>query len=157
MENEKYYLTRQKLEELRKEYQELRELRKIKSKKGAPSAFHSEELNIEFVSFQEDLGLLDSRIEEIENILNNFELIKPPAKKERDKVHLGAQVTVEVNGKDCEFTIVGTLETDPFSGKISNESPVGKALLGRKVGDEVVISFPTRMLCKIKKIKYPAK
>jgi transcription elongation factor GreA len=63
-------------------------------------------------------------------------------------------VVVEVNGEEDEFQIVGTLEANPLLGKISNESPVGSALMGKKVGDEIIISSPVKTVYKIKKIKY---
>ena len=150
----KYYLTKKKLNEVREEYENIKEVRKNKLQIETPSVLHSEELNIEFVSFQEDLDILDSKIEKLEEVLNNFETIKPPPKKERDKVNIGAQVQVEARGNKDEFTIVGTLEADPNLGKISNESPVGKVLLGCKAGDEVVVFFPVKEIYKIKKIKY---
>jgi transcription elongation factor GreA len=150
----KYYLTKEGVKKIKKEYARLLKMRKLKSKGGAPSVLHSEELNTEFVAFREDIDLLESRIEELEYILKNFQLIKPPPKKERNRVHLGAHVTVEVEGEKDEFTIVGTLEANPSVGKISNESPVGRALMDHKVGDEVIIGSPIRVVYKIIKIKY---
>ncbi len=151
---EKYYLTKEGLKKIKKEYKKLLSLKKLKSKGGAPSVLHSDELSAEFVSYREDLDFLESKIEELEHVLRNYELIKPPPKKERDKVHLGAQVKVEVDGQTDEFMIVGTLEANPTMGKISNESPVGKALLGHRVGDEVLVSSPVKKVYKIKKINY---
>jgi transcription elongation factor GreA len=144
------------LKKIKKEYQKLLRLRKLKSKGESPSVFHSEELNTEFIAFREGIDLLESRIEELEYILKNFELIKPPPRSERDKIYLGALVTVEVDGQEDEFTIVGTLEANPAMGKISNESPVGKALLGHKVGEEVTVHSAIETTYKIKKIKYPS-
>ncbi|RLC40300.1 MAG: transcription elongation factor GreA [Candidatus Nealsonbacteria bacterium] len=154
MGNEKYYLTKEGLKKIEKEYKKLLKLKKQKSRGGAPSVLHSDELSAEFISYREDLDFLDSKIEELQHILKNYELIKPPPKKEKNKVHLGAQVKVEVDGQIDEFIIVGTLEANPTLGKISNESPVGKALLGHKVGDEVVLSSPVKVVYKIKSIKY---
>jgi len=150
----KYYLTKEGLKGLKREHEELLKMRKLKSKGDVPSVFHSEELNAEFVAFREDLDLLESRIEELEHIFKNVELIKPPPRTERDKIHLGAQIKVEVDGQTDEFVLVGTLEANPVMGKISNESPVGKALLNHKVGEKIFISSPVRKIYKIKKIKY---
>ncbi len=138
----------------KKEYSKLLELRKLKSQGDVPSVLHSEELSAEFIAFRDDLDFLESRIEELEHVLKNFELIKAPPRRERDRVNLGAHVTVEVDGQKDEFVVVGTLEANPSQGKISNESPVGKNLLGRKAGEEVVISSPIKVIYKIKKIKY---
>jgi len=87
-------------------------------------------------------------------IIKNARLIKAPGKNSRATVDLGAKVLVNVNGRDNEFTIVGTLEADPNLGKISNESPVGKILIGKMVGDQVVLPAPEKNIYKIKKISY---
>lgn len=152
----KFYLTKQGLAKAKEEYEKLRHLRGLKSQKGAPAILHSEELNTEFVSFREDMDLLDARLDELEYILKHFELIKPPPKKERNKVCIGASVDLEIGGQKDRFTLVGTLEADPSLGRISNESPVGKALLGHKVGDEIslALSNPHKIVYKIKKIEY---
>lgn len=150
----KYYLTKQGLKEIKNEYQKLLKTRKINIKKEAPSLLHSEELDAEFVSFREDFEYLESRIEEIEHIINNYELIKIPSKDEKVKVCLGAHVKVEVGGQEDEFMIIGTLEANPAAGKISNLSPVGKALIGHKAGEAVTINSPTKITYKIKQIKY---
>jgi transcription elongation factor GreA len=68
---------------------------------------------------------------------------------------LGATVLCEVDGETAEFQIVGTLESQPLLGKISNESPVGKALLGHKVGETVVVSSTMKTRYKIVKVWYP--
>ena len=150
----KYYLTKEGLSKIKKEHDELLKLKKMKAKEGAPSLLHSEELNSEFVAYREDFEYLEAKIEELEKILNNFELIKKPPKKEQDRINLGAKVTIEVNGAEDEFMLVGTMEASPLEGRISNESPVGKALIGHKVGDEIFIDLPTKISYKIKKIKY---
>ena len=94
--------------------------------------------NAEYDSAREEQGLVETRIAEIEDILMNAEEIKV---KKSSKVHLGSTVEIK-NGKAYTYTIVGPVEADPLSGKISDESPIGKALIGKAVGDEVVISTP---------------
>lgn len=153
-EDKKIYLTKKGEKKIKEELTKLLKTRKLKSKKDVPSVLHSEELNTEFLAFREDLEFLELKIKELEYILKNYELIKTPPKKERDKVHLGAQVKVEVDGQEDEFMIIGTLEANPTAGKISNESPVGKAFINHKVGDEVIISSPVKVIYKIKAIKY---
>ena len=153
-EEKKFYLTKQGLEKIKKEYQDLKNLKLSKTKGEIPKIWQSEDLNPEYLSFQEDLSFLESRIAELEYILKNTELIKPPPKEKQNMVNLGATVLVEVDGQTDEFTIVGTLEANPAIGKISNESPVGRMLLGHRVGDEVVVSSPIQTVYKIKKIKY---
>ena len=153
-EEKKFYLTKQGLERIKKEYQYLKNLKLSKTKGEIPKIWQSEDLNPEYLSFQEDLSFLESRIAELEYILKNTELIKPPPKEKQNMVNLGATVLVEVDGQNDEFMIVGSLEANPAIGKISNESPVGRMLLGHRVGDEVVVSSPIQTVYKIKKIKY---
>jgi transcription elongation factor GreA len=88
-------------------------------------------------------AFLEGRIQDIRRILNNAVMIDEPDGK-FDVVRIGAQVTVVEDGFDEEetFRIVGSAEADPGQGLISNESPMGKALLGRKVGDQVVVTTP---------------
>lgn len=152
--NKIYYLTKQGLEKLKQDFEQLKEIRKAKLGKEAPSAFYSEELNSEFVSFRDDMDILDAKLDEMEYVLNNYELIKPPALSERDKIGLGAKVKVEIDGQTDEFRIVGTWEANPSLGIISNESPVGMALMGKKKGETAVISSPIKIEYKIKKITY---
>lgn len=150
----KFYLTKEGLERIKKEYRNLRNLRLAKTKGEAPKIFESEDLNPEYLSFQEDLSFLESRIVELEYILKNTLLIRPPAGKRQNIIDLGAKVTVEVSNQIDEFTIVGSLEADPALGKISNESPVGRALLGHRKGEEISVSSPIETIYKIRKIRY---
>jgi len=155
MEEKKFYLTKKKLKELEQEYKSLVAFEKSKTiGEEAPRVLESEDLNPEFLSFQEDMSFLRSRITELENILNNNEIIKNPPEQNKDVIGLGAKVLVSADGNKDEFTIMGTLEANPSLGKISNESPVGKALIGHKVGEEIVVSSPVKTIYKIKKIKY---
>ncbi len=96
--------------------------------------------NAEYQSARADQEKNEARISEIEAILANVEVIKKPTGAA--KVQLGSQVTLKGAKKNKEFQIVGTVEADPLSGKISDESPIGQALLGKKVGDMVEIKTP---------------
>jgi transcription elongation factor GreA len=155
MDSKIFYVTKEKFQELKKEHEELLDFeRKKELGQEAPKILESEDLNPEFISFQEDVGFLRSRIDELKNILEHHELIKIPAKDKQGIIGVGAKVKIGVDGQKDEFVIVGTLEANPALGKISNESPVGKALLGHKIGDEVIISSPVKMTYKIKNIKY---
>ena len=152
---QKFYLTKEGLERIKKEHQDLQRVKLAKTKGESPQTWHSEDINPEYLSFQEDLSFLESRISELEHILKNVELIKAPPKGEQNTVNLGATVTLEESdGQINEFMIVGTLEANPSQGKISSESPVGKVLLGHKVNDEVTITSPIKIIYKIKKVKY---
>lgn len=152
---QKFYLTKEGLARIEKEYQDLKNLRMTKVKGESPPILHSEDLNPEYLLFQEDLNFLEARIAELEFILKNAELIKIPPKEKQNIVDLGATVTLEeVDGQINEFMIVGTLEANPNEGKISSQSPVGKAILGQKIGNEIMITSPIKVVYKIKKIKY---
>ncbi len=151
---DKFYLTKKGLEKIKKEYKDVLLLKQEKIHTETPVVFHSEELDTEFVAFKEEIDFLEARTSDLEYILKNAVLIEKPQEEEQNGVGLGANILVEVNGKEDEFIIVGTLEANPAEGKISNESPVGKAFLGRKVGDEVLVNSPANIIFKIKRINY---
>jgi transcription elongation factor GreA len=94
--------------------------------------------NAEYQTAREEQERNETRISEIENILQSVEIIKKP--KGDTKVQLGSTVKLKSDGKTKQFQVVGTVEADPLSGKISDESPIGRVLLGKKVGDTVEIS-----------------
>jgi len=95
--------------------------------------------NAEYDAAREEQGLLETRIAEIEDILNNADIIKAGRKS---VVELGSKVSVKTGGKTVTYTIVGPVEANPLEGKISNESPIGEALFGKKVGDNASITTP---------------
>ena len=88
--------------------------------------------NEEYSSARNEQKIAESRILEIQEILKNAKLIRGG---KRSKVDLGALVSLDMGGKKVEYTVVGATEANPLEGKISNESPIGKALLGRKAGE----------------------
>lgn len=150
----KFYLTKEGLETKKSEYEELKKIRASKIAGDVPKILESEDLNPEYVSFHEDLGRMDSEIAELENIFKNAVIIDSKnQKKINEVVAVGSKILVEIDGKaEDEFTIVGTLEAQPSLGKISDESPVGKAFLGRRVGESIIVSSPIKTVYKIKKI-----
>jgi transcription elongation factor GreA len=95
--------------------------------------------NAEYDAAREDQGLVESRIAEIEDILLNAEIIKAG---KGSKVALGSKVELKTGKKTVVYTVVGPVEADPLEGKISNESPIGEALMGKKVADTVTITTP---------------
>lgn len=95
--------------------------------------------NAEYDAAREEQGLVESRIAEIEEILSNAEIIGNGSKT---KVALGSKVELKTGDKTVVYTIVGPVEADPLEGKISNESPIGVALFGKKVGDSATITTP---------------
>lgn len=96
--------------------------------------------NAEYQSARAEQERNENRIAEVENILQNVEIIKKP--RGGAKVQLGSHVTLKATGKTKQFQVVGTVEADPLSGKISDESPIGQALIDKKVGDKVEIKTP---------------
>ena len=96
--------------------------------------------NAEYQTAREEQDKLESRISEVEHILQNVELIKRPASN--GNVRLGSLVKLKGPGGVKQFQIVGTVEADPMNGKISDESPIGKALMSKKEGDKVEIKTP---------------
>ncbi len=152
MGEKKYHLSKEGLKRLREDYERLKEARqsRIGGRDDAPEVLHSEELNPEFVQFRDDMNFLEARMAELEDVLKNARPIRPA----KGKVDVGTMVTVTVDGQDDRLTIVETMEADPAVGRISKESPIGKALLGNKVGDEVMIQTPIKTIYKIKKIDH---
>jgi transcription elongation factor GreA len=96
--------------------------------------------NAEYASARSEQERNENRINDIDHILLNVELIKAP--KNGKLVGLGSTVSLSGGSKTKKFQIVGTVEADPMNGKISDESPIGKALIGKKVGEKVEIVTP---------------
>lgn len=88
--------------------------------------------NQEYSDARSEQKTVENRIAEIEDILKNAKLIRNGS---HDKVAMGATVTVTLNGKKFTYAIVGPVEANPLEGKISDKSPIGQALMGKKVGD----------------------
>jgi transcription elongation factor GreA len=95
--------------------------------------------NAEYDAAREDQGLVESRIAEIEDILTNAELIKA---SRASSVGLGSKVELKNGAKTVHYHVVGPVEANPIEGKISNESPIGLALMGKKVGDSASVTTP---------------
>ena len=95
--------------------------------------------NAEYDAAREEQGLVETRIAEIEDILQNAQII---AATDNSQVHLGSTVELKLNDKILTYTVVGRIEANPLEGKISDESPIGQQLIGKKVGDAVTITTP---------------
>jgi len=152
MNEKKYHLTKEGLKRIREDYEKLKKAKqsRIGDRDDAPEVLHSEESDPELVQFQEDMNFIEVRLAELDKVLENARPIRPA----KGKVDVGTVVTISVDGQDDRLVIVETLEANPAIGWISKESPVGKALLGNKEGDEVVVSSPIKTVYKIKKIDH---
>lgn len=134
-----FHLTQDGVNELKKELSELishRSLIADRIRQARELGDLSE--NAEYQTAREEQDRLETRIGELENILQNIKLIKKPSSN--GHVRLGSTVNLKSSdGKTQQFQIVGTMEADPLVGKISDESPIGKTLLGKKEGDKTQI------------------
>ena len=137
-----YRLTQEGVDELKAELKEL-----IGQRRGVADRIkHARELgdlseNAEYQTAREEQDRLEARISELEHVLQYAEIIKKP--KSDGHVRLGSKVILKDGGKPLTYQVVGTMEADPSTGKISDESPIGLALLNKKVGDKVEIKTPS--------------
>ncbi|MBI3282503.1 transcription elongation factor GreA [Candidatus Curtissbacteria bacterium] len=151
----KFILTKEGLTNLKREYDELVNAKRpaISQRISRAREFGDLSENSEYDAAKEEQTLIETRITALEEVLKKAEIITPS--KNADFVIIGSTVVVEVDGEKDEFTIVGTMEADPAKRKISNESPVGQALLGAKVGDVVkVTTLIVKAQYKILEIKH---
>ncbi len=108
--------------------------------------------NSEYDAAMEEQAMVESRISELENNLKNAKVIAEPSNQ--DFVVIGSTVKIEMDDGIDEFTIVGRVEADPSKKRISNESPLGQALVGAKKGEEIEVATPiVRYKCKVLEIK----
>ena len=139
------YLTREGLEKLKAE---LEHLRTVRRQDIAEQIHQSRERggtvgNAEYEDAKNELAFTEGRIQTLDNLINNAILIEE-GKKASDTVQVGSQVRVKnQDGKTFNYTIMGSAEADPTQGKISNVSPIGKSLLGKKTGEVTEVSVPS--------------
>lgn len=146
--NKPYLLTQEGLERLTAELEEMRTVGREKVAERLHRAFEDGQDddfvdNAELEAARNDQSFLEGKIKELEDILKNYQIIGDNGEKS-DFVRIGSYVTVSEDGYDENerYHLVGAAEADPGNGRISNESPLGKALLGAKVGDSVRIKAP---------------
>lgn len=137
------YISQEKFEALKREYAELKEKKIPSIAKRIDDAKQMGDLseNAEYHSAREDMAWAQSRIKELDQIFSNTEIVS--SKTSGGFVGIGSVVTVKLNGKTKQYTIVGAQESDPMRGFISNESPLGLAFLDKKAGDKVHVRVPT--------------
>ncbi len=138
------YLTAEGLEKLQKELDYLKTTSRVELSNKLREAIQMGDLseNADYIQAKEEQGFLEGRIQELDTILNNVVIIDDKDKS-NDCVDIGSTVTVqESNYPEEAYYVVGPKEADPINGRISYESPIGKSLLGHKVGDTVQIETP---------------
>ena len=135
-------LTRSGLEALKKELAGLLDVKRPKVVDRLSNARQQGDLseNSDYQSAKEELEFLDGRIDELDGVVKTA--VVADDSKKFDGVGIGTKVTVKVNGKEIVFDIVGEWEADPVNKKISDNSPLGLALVGKKVGDKAEVEAP---------------
>ncbi len=138
---DKYYLSKERLEELKEELNNLKKKRRVEVADRLKHAKEYGDLseNAEYAEAREEQAAVETRIFELDDLLKKAEVIK---KSGGDTVHVGSTVTVKKGDKTETYTIVGSYEAKPEGGKISDESPIGRAFLKHKVGDNVTVATP---------------
>ena len=144
MDTKKIYLTKEGLKDLKAEYEQLVKIKRPDILERVSQARSMGDLseNAEYVAAREELSFIDGRIEELEELIKQAVLIQETHNKGNHIVKLGSTVTVHIKGKKEIFMVVGEWEADPHEKKISHESPLGKALLGKRVGEKVQVEAP---------------
>lgn len=137
-------ITREGRARLEREIEELRTVRRreIADRIHAAREFSTTQNNAEYEDAKSEFELIENRIRQLEQQLQRTVLIDEEIAHRASTVLVGSTVVVTINDRRQEYTIVGSTEADPSSGRISNESPVGRALLGKRVGDEVQVMAP---------------
>jgi transcription elongation factor GreA len=137
-------VTRDGLERLRAELQELKEVRRPAIVAALAEARSHGDLreNAGYDAARHDQAMTEKRIADLELLVSQAVVIDETAKGDPNVVNIGSTVVVEVDGDEERYTIVGAIEAKPAQGLISNESPVGRALLGLRPGEESVAAAP---------------
>ncbi len=141
---EKQYLTAEGAARIKAELEQLTSDDRLALSKRLRDAIQMGDLseNADYHKAKEDQAFLEGRIQELENLLRNAVVIEP-SNAPRDTVSIGARITVQEEDYEPEvFSMVGATEADPRNGKISYESPIGKALMDHRVGDQVEVQTP---------------
>lgn len=143
MDNNTFKLTKQGLENLKEEILRLKTVDRVVNLEALKDAREQGDLseNADYDSARDEQAKIESRIKEIENILKNVEIIK---QDKSNRANIGKKVTLKIaGGKKKIYTIVGPIEANPLNGKISNESPIGQAVIGCIKGDVISVKSET--------------
>lgn len=136
------YLSAEKLAELKAELKTLREVKIPTTAQRIDEARQMGDLseNAEYHAAREEMAWAQSRAKELDRIIDNAQLISTGSK--RSGVQIGSTIVVHVKDKERTYTIVGAQEADPAAGRISNDSPLGQAFMGKDTGDKVEVQVP---------------
>ena len=139
------FLTKEGYQKLQEELDFLRTIKRQEVANRLHEAMEGGELieNAEYEAAKNEQAFVEGRIQELDVLLATAKIIEENGKKKGDAVQLGSKVTIKEGNFEAEsFIIVGAAEANPREGKISNESPIGKAILNHKVGDTVKVETP---------------
>ncbi|HMM43428.1 MAG TPA: transcription elongation factor GreA, partial [Thermomicrobiales bacterium] len=138
---ERTLVTSDGLEQLKAEYDELVNVKRPELIRAIAAAREEGDLreNGGYHAARHDQTLVEGRIRQLEQMLKRVEIIDEDAASNASTVRLGSTVTIDIDGDEETYTIVGAVEANPAEGRISNESPFGKALIGHRVGDAVSV------------------
>lgn len=139
------FLTREGFQKLQDELEYLRSVKRQEVANRLHEAMEGGELieNAEYEAAKNEQAFVEGRIQELEVILASARVIEDSGKEKADNVQVGSTVTIQETGSKPEkYTIVGAAEANPRAGRISNESPIGRAILNHRAGDEVQVEAP---------------
>ncbi|NUQ84079.1 MAG: transcription elongation factor GreA [Anaerolineales bacterium] len=139
------FLTKEGFQKLQEELEYLRTVKRQEVANRLHEAMEGGELieNAEYEAAKNEQAFVEGRIQELDVLLASAKIIEENGRKKSDVVQLGSKVTIKEGNFEAEsFTIVGAAEANPREGRISNESPIGKAILGHKVGEVVKVETP---------------
>ncbi len=156
MDNKPVEVTRDGFERLTNELKELTDVKRPEIVAAVAEARSHGDLreNAAYDAARQDQAMIEKRIQELEGMLRNVKVLDASANGSSGVVGVGSQVTVDFDGEDEVYTLVGAIEAKPSQGLISTESPIGQALQGKKVGDSAVVETPGgSMTLKIKAVE----
>jgi transcription elongation factor GreA len=139
------FLTKEGFQKLQEELEHLRTVKRMEVANRLHEAMEGGELieNAEYEAAKNEQAFVEGRIQELDVLLASAKIIEDNGKKKSDGVQLGSKVSIKEGNFEAEtFIIVGAAEANPREGKISHESPIGKAIIGHKVGDSVKVETP---------------
>lgn len=140
---DKQFLTKEGWEKIQKELKELKEKKLPKAVERLSLARTQGDLteNSEYAAAKEELNFIEERIRELEEILKVSQIYQK--KNNSENIDIGSKVTVEIDGNEETYFVVSDLEADPRQKKISIKSPLGKALLGKREGEKILVETPS--------------